>query len=360
MAGVFDRQGVLGQLAEIDVSDIRRKAETPPRVVVLGPYGATRARLVTALQAGPGELLPVSGLTVLNWPAGPEMLEPLPKAELVIFLPTFEENLRLAEQELVDRLRGNAVPTMVVLPIGVATEWPGARTVWVDLADLTATGEQVATEVAAMLDVEQWTAFARHFPGLRRILAERLITNVSQNNAIYVATTAAAAVIPILSIPLNVADVVILTKNQAIMTYKLALMYGYPPEVQKVLTELAGVVGGGFVWRQVARLLVGFVPFIGPITQIGVAYAGTYVTGEAVQRWLAHGRKLEREDVNAAYRRALAQGKAFGGQVLSRMAQTSQKLPKPKLPVSRRRKSGVSEGQSETAPPALPGGTQSV
>ncbi len=358
MAGVFDRQGVLGQLAEIDVSDIRRKAETPPRVVVLGPYGPTRARLVTALQTGPGELLPVSGLTVINWPAGPDQLEPLPKAELVVFLPTFEENLRLAEQELVDRLRGNAVPTVVVLPKGAATEWPGVRTIWVDLADLTATGTQVATEVAAVLDAEQWTAFARHFPGLRHSLAERLVINASQNNAVYVATTAAAAFIPVLSIPLNVADVVILTKNQAIMTYKLALMYGYPPEVQKVLAELAGVVGGGFVWRQVARLLVGFVPFIGPVTQIGVAYAGTYVTGEAVQRWLAHGRKLEREDLNAAYHRALVQGKAFGSQALSRLAQTSQKLPKPKLALGRRRTSGLSEGKTKTAPPVLPGGTQ--
>lgn len=351
MAGVFDRQGVLGQLAEIDVSDIRRKAETPPRVVVLGPYGPARARLVTALQAGPGEIVPISGLTVLNWPAGPEMLEPLPRAELVIFLPSFEENLRLAEQELIDRLRGTGVPTVVVLPKGTATEWPGARTVWIDLDDLAGTGARVATEVATVLDAEQWTAFARHFPGLRHILAERLIINSSQNNAVYVATTAAAGIIPILSIPLNVADVVILTKNQAIMTYKLALMYGYPAEVQKVLGELVGVVGGGFVWRQVARLLVGFIPLIGPITQIGVAYAGTYVTGETVQRWLAHGRKLEREDMNAAYQRALEQGKAFAGQALSRMAQTSQKLPKPKLSLGRRRK-------SPAAPPALPGGTQ--
>ncbi len=351
MAGVFDRQGVLGQLAEIDVSDIRRKAETPPRVVVLGPYGPARAQLITALQAGPGVMLPISGLTVLNWPTGPEMLEPLPKAELVIFLPTFEENLRLAEQELVDRLRGIGVPTVVILPKGAATEWPGARTLWVDLDNPAATGERLAAEIATLLDAEQWTAFARHFPGLRHILAERLIINASQNNAIYVATTAAAMVVPVLAIPLNVADVVILTKNQAIMTYKLALMYGYPPEVQKVLGELAGVVGGGFVWRQVARLLVGFIPFIGPITQIGVAYAGTYVTGEAAQRWLAHGRKLDREDLNAAYHQALEQGKTFGSQALSRMAQTSQKLPKPRLPAVRRRK-------SQAPPPALPGGTQ--
>lgn len=351
MAGVFDRQGVLGQLAEIDVSDIRRKAETPPRVVVLGPFGAARAQLVTALQAGPGEIPSVSGLTVLNWPASPDVLDPLPKAEMVIFLPTFEEDLRLAEQELVDRLRGHGVPTVVVLPVGTATEWPGARTVWVDLADAVATGERLAIEVATLLDAEQWTAFARHLPGLRRILAERLIINSSQNNAIYVATTAAAMVIPVLAIPLNVADVVILTKNQAIMTYKLALMYGYAPEVQKVLAELAGVVGGGFIWRQVARLLVGFIPFIGPITQIGVAYAGTYVTGEAVQRWLAHGRKLDREDLNAAYHQALEQGKTFGSQALSRMAQTSQKLPKPRLPTVRQRK-------PQAPPPALPGGTQ--
>lgn len=351
MAGVFDRQSVLGQLAEIDVSDIRRRAETPPQVVVLGPFGPTRARLVSALQAGPGELLTASGLSLLNWPAGPEALESLPHAELVIFLPTFQEHLRLAEQELVDRLRGNAIPVIVVLPKGEASEWPGARTVWVDLDDLAATGARLATEVAIVLDVEQWTAFARHLPGLRNILAERLIINTSQNNAVFVATTAAAAIIPVLSIPLNVADIVVLTKNQAIMAYKLALMYGYPPEVQKVLGELAGVVGGGFVWRQVARMLVGFVPLIGPVTQVGVAYAGTYVTGEAVQRWLVHGRKLEREDLRAAYQRALAQGKMFGRQALNRMSQTTQKLPKPKLALGRQRK-------SRTTPPALPGGRQ--
>ena len=79
----------------------------------------------------------------------------------------------------------------------------------------------------------------------------------------------------------------VLTKNQALMVYRLGLAYGAPPEFRDRMAELGSVVGGGFAWRQLARSLVGLIPVWGVVPKVAVAYAGTYATGMAAWRWFA-------------------------------------------------------------------------
>ena len=97
------------------------------------------------------------------------------------------------------------------------------------------------------------------------------------------------SLVPILGIPISAADTVVLTKNQALMVYRLALAFGAPPEFQSRMLEITPVIGAAVVWRQVAGGLVGLVPGYGILPKTAVAYAGTYITGRAAELWYATG-----------------------------------------------------------------------
>jgi uncharacterized protein (DUF697 family) len=155
-------------------------------------------------------------------------------------------------------------------------------------------------------------ALGRHFPMLRETVARMLISDTSSANAAYSFSTGLAEVIPILDIPLNVADMIVLTKAQALLVYKLGLALGLSPDWQYYITEFSGVIGSGFLWRQVARSLVGLIPAWGIIPKVAVAYSGTYAVGQAVLHWYLTGRHATRRMLGGFMREALSRGKAIG------------------------------------------------
>ena len=73
--------------------------------------------------------------------------------------------------------------------------------------------------------------------------------------------------------------------------------------------EVLGVIGGGFLFRQGARQLVGLIPVAGIVPKVAVAYAGTLAIGRAVVAWAAYGQALEPGTVRRLYRQALSHGK---------------------------------------------------
>jgi len=101
----------------------------------------------------------------------------------------------------------------------------------------------------------------------------------------------------VLNLTIAAADMLLLTKNQALMTYKLALAHGAPPDITACLRELVSVVGMGYIWRQAARTLVGLLPLVGIPAKVGVAYAGTYTVGTAAWHWFARGELVSRERI---------------------------------------------------------------
>ena len=334
-----DLRKVIEQLRELDISALRDAAETPPRVVVLGAANKLRDGVIAALLQGPGGPLPAqASLETLHWPALPEALTSLREAELVLLLPSQAASTRQVEQELIARLQQRQVAVVVIKEPGAEDGWFGAPIVRFDAAHPGAFARQLALSLATTTHADRWPALGRHLPALRDGLGERLIATTAQNNAIYALSTGLAEVIPIFDIPFNVADIVVLTKNQALMAYKVVLLYGLPGEPQQALTELASVVGSGFLWRQVARQLIGLVPVWGIIPKTAVAYAGTYVTGQAVQVWCASGRRLERKALNQLYGQATLQGKALAQRLRQRLPQPERGLawPKLRLPWSKR------------------------
>jgi len=172
---------------------------------------------------------------------------------------------------------------------------------------------------------EQRLSLARHFPLFRLAVARELIGDTSFASASYALGTGFAEIVPVLDIPFNVADMIVLTKNQALMVYKLGLALGLPTRWQAHVAELGGVVGAGFVWRQIARQLVGLIPVWGIVPKVAVAYAGTYAVGEAILYWYQTGHKISGRGMRELYADALARGRQMAQEIVTR-------APKPSLP----------------------------
>ena len=86
--------------------------------------------------------------------------------------------------------------------------------------------DPIAATLLSLYDDDRRLALARQLTPLRRALFERLITETAQANASFALTTGLAEVVPILTAPLNLGDIVILTKNQLLLGYRIVLAAG--------------------------------------------------------------------------------------------------------------------------------------
>lgn len=174
----------------------------------------------------------------------------------------------------------------------------------------------LATALLATLPGELHLSASRKLPGIRPVMARDLVVNTSLSNASYTLIAGLPAQIPILSIPFAAADILVLTKNQALMVYKLALGHGASPDFQANLREIIPVVGSAFLWRQLARSLVGLIPVWGLVPKVAVAYAGTYTIGIAAWRWFATSELVSRDQLKAISQAALGAGFVYARHML--------------------------------------------
>jgi uncharacterized protein (DUF697 family) len=207
-------------------------------------------------------------------------------------------------------------------------EWGIRRVVHGPVDDPAFLLKEFVPEVTAILP-EQLLALGRQFPLFRVSIARQLIYDTSFSNAAYALSTGIAEVVPLFDIPLNVTDMVVLTKTQAFLVYKLGLILGLSTRWQDYVTEFGGVLGGGFLWRQLARQLIGLIPAWGIVPKVAVSYAGTYVVGNVVLQWYLTGRHVTRAQMNQLYSQAFARGKNLARDLI-------QKTPRPKLPRRKR------------------------
>jgi uncharacterized protein (DUF697 family) len=152
-------------------------------------------------------------------------------------------------------------------------------------------------------------ALARQLPALREAVTAVLIEDTAQANASYALASGVAEVVPILTAPMNLGDMVVLTKNQLVMSYRIALGCGLDGNPKRLIPEILGVLGGGLLFRQLARQLVGFIPVIGIVPKVIVAYAGTYAIGRAVTIWALEGRAASSDAVQRFSREGLERGR---------------------------------------------------
>jgi uncharacterized protein (DUF697 family) len=129
---------------------------------------------------------------------------------------------------------------------------------------------------------------------IREAVADQLIRDASRANAQFAALSSLPANIPLLGgLVGDMADILVLTKNQVLLVLKLAGLYGRDLELSRdLIAEITPVVGSAFVWRTTARALVGLLPSVlGLLPKTVVAYSGTFLVGEMARYYFHHGRK---------------------------------------------------------------------
>ena len=109
-----------------------------------------------------------------------------------------------------------------------------------------------------------------------------------------------------------------LTKNQALMAYKIALSFDLPSDWHETIPKLATVVGTAFLWRLIARQLVGLIPVFGIIPKVAVSYAGTYTVGQAIYQWCANNEKVNPRTLRSAFNQALEHGREVAHTMVTR------------------------------------------
>jgi uncharacterized protein (DUF697 family) len=295
-------------LKEADLAAIRRDADRRFEVLVVSEDGAAEA--LAELMTGAGRAHPWLTLATPD-----EARDRIAAAGLdaAIVVSSFEDlapplaaardALRKAGVPLVAVVHGAASATGGVARPGETTR---AAVPALDAAGLPA----IAEAVVAAFDPALRLGLARQLPPLRAAIFAELIDETARANATYALTTGLAEVVPVLDVPLNLADMVVLTKNQLVLSYKIALACGKKGEPRELIGEVMGVIGGGFLFRQAARQLVGLIPVAGIVPKVAMAYAGTWAVGRAVAAWASEGRRVSPAAVRRFYREAWDRGKS--------------------------------------------------
>ena len=342
MPALSSFNGMWRAFREIDVGSMREDAQITPRLAVIGPRERT-SLLEAALQQGPrttNQL--VTAVRAYRMPLSAADLNALAGYDLRIAL--LENPAQVTDDDVQALIAQPGPLVLVIEQVGASSvvasphESTGAASVTLiaaSLDDPKAVQKTLLPAIAkALPDAD--VALSRAYPGLRPAVVQEMIQRTSMTNSVYAAGTGVAEMVPGLGIPFAVADVIILTKNQLVMAYKIGLVMGETGEFREVLPKMAGVVGAGFMWRQVARELVAFLP-LGIVLKTGIAFAGTYATGEAIYHWYATGEKLDREQFRALFNEALVRGKEEAVALVARMRRQEQTTLDEPQPAKRRR-----------------------
>lgn len=291
MAKVGNPKDFWNTLKSVSAAEIAQEANIPLKIALVGDP-QTRTEVVTALFANP---TPAKGLSVEL-----RQIETAPYADIREY-DSFSEEAGFPQDPRFFNFVLDVGADRTTAPEGILLY------TLTDFQGLAPTLERV------LEDSPEWQmALARNFPLLRKSVSERLITQTSVVNAEFALITGITAAFPPTAIllPVNaLSDIVILTKNQAMLALRLAAIYDLPVDYLKRSKELVPILGNAFGWRAVAREIVGMIPFGGFVVKAMIAYAGTATLGRAAQYYYETGESLSREQLQALYQKAYLSSK---------------------------------------------------
>ena len=276
MASLLTARNLMGIVREINLEKLKKEAEQPLRLVVTGDVELARK---LALELGSAPTVSVLH-DAADERAGDIRLKVTKRAAGIEGV--FEVRLELTHGDASKRL---------------------------ELSNLDSS--ELAPFLLDSVPDELKLALARQIPLVRESYARSLIDQTSASNAVVAASTGLAGAVPVLSIPIGLADIVVLTKNQLVMAYKLALAEGKSGKPTDIMGEIVSVLGGGLLFREAARKLVGLVPVFGFVPKIAVAYGGTYAIGQVVHVWAAEGKTASADEFKRFYAVAREKGEAW-------------------------------------------------
>ena len=219
--------------------------DAPPSVV-----SCVRSRFVPELPGGHVEVLPLGE-------------EPAPGTD---YAPAALAAAR--------RIAGRGVPVAIavesVLDRAEEAMEPTDLVSYVAGANDDALGDAIAAWAVGACG-EKGIALAANFPFCRAAKVRELVRACALGNA----AVGAVGILP-------GADLPVMTASQAKLALDIAAACGRPLRLERV-ADLAGVLGAGFLYRAIARALVGLVPGMGWALKAGVGYAGTVATARAME-----------------------------------------------------------------------------
>jgi uncharacterized protein (DUF697 family) len=350
MAAWKDIANMWKNVREVDLRPIREQAVRQVNIVLVGAEGSGRHTLAEQMRSDPARANMRTHTPVFI--TGLEANAPVEDADLIILMVKLETSDLDLPQTLANQWTSAGKKVLVFyneLKIDPETRAVQLDVVW-DVAQLilgpaNKSDFLVENFVPAVMNLlpNHHLSLGRHFPLFRVPVAEQLINDTSFNNAAYAFSTGLAEMAPALGIPVSIADMVVLTKAQAFLVYRLGLAIGFSTRWQDYVAEFGSVIGGGFMWRQLARSLVGLIPVWGMIPKVAVAYAGTYVVGHAILRWYITGRHVSPKQIREMYRQSFRQGMSIARGMLA-------KAPRPRLPGRQKKKQLPPPEKGQTCP----------
>jgi uncharacterized protein (DUF697 family) len=307
---------------DIDLEGLRRAARAPFVIALVSETGEDAARL-RGLLSGPGGA-PHPWIEVATTEVA--SLSALSSTAMAGVMVAREADLSDGLKLAGNRFATAGTPVLTVVAgdtsrlAGALRPGERARVV-VPALDAGAIGP-IADALLPMVTEDQQIALASQFPPLRPAVFARTIDRTARANASFALTTGLAETIPVLTAPLNLGDIVVLTKNQLMMCYRLALAAGRDDDPKAMMGEIIGVLGGGVLFRQMARQLVGLIPVAGLVPKVAIAYAGTVAIGKAMVAWVTEGRQITVDAVTGYSRESLARGREIAQHLLEGAAAT--------------------------------------
>jgi uncharacterized protein (DUF697 family) len=270
---------------ELDVNGLRERFERPVTVRVLGSDSSAAQRVARLIEPDPSAGEITAGVL------GDQSRE---RADLYVvsiagaLQPDARRvlsDLTVSETPLV-MVQSEAAADMLVLGI------PDSQVITLRDGMGDDESRDLLFRVLVQTAPEVLLSAGRRHPLLREPVAEHIIRDTSRVNAQFAALSSLPASLPMVGgLVGDMADILVLTKNQVLLTFKLAGLYGRELQFgQQLLIEVAPVVGGAFFWRSTARMLIGMLPTIlSLIPKAVVAYTGTYVVGEMARYYFRFG-----------------------------------------------------------------------
>ncbi len=322
-------------IKEIDLKPIQQQAVNGARLAVVGRPGSGRSTLAAQMRTDPNRPTTVFDSPVIILDIDHEISSI--EADLIILMVDSRDSETALHQKLVTEWANTGKKTLVfinqferqdeTISISPWTRNRSRRVVWGPVNDHIFLLREFVPAVISLLP-DKLLGLGRYFPLFRAPIAQYLISDACTTNAAYALSTGLAETVGIFNLPITVADMVVLTKNQAYLVYKLGLTLGYTTRWQDYVAEFGSVLGSSFLWRQLARSLVGLIPVWGILPKVAVSYAGTFAVGHAVLQWYLTGRHVSKHQMRQLYNKAFAKGKLLARNLIQKMPRL--KLPKPK------------------------------
>lgn len=271
---------------DIDFDEARNRAEQIPTMLVLAPSDDLAQEAATKLFGEDDR----NGVTARDWDSAKGSFDPTRYDVVIVYDP-------------------NGVGLFDTVRSAVGKQRDNSHIFFLsaNLSDGADPVKDIRLEILEMLP-DMAPSFGRYHETWRKAAVQAIIDQNSRANAQFALVSNIPAVVPFLGGLISAsADLLVLTKNQVMMCYKIAAAHNQDLSNQMaIVRELTPVVGVGFLWRTAARQAATFVPFAaGTIPKVAIAFAGTLTMGKAAEYYYQYGSKPSRSQLDKFKSQAL-------------------------------------------------------